>query len=133
MELTSDNVETILIDCLHKDGEEYDESEGIIECIVNSYKFHSERLESHRDEIRSMIWQLPSQFLASGGGGWSFLNLCMRADGVQWTGMHRQQEKLYALAAGLGMAAIQFPREMWSILPGGMPYMVFDPDAKVEA
>jgi hypothetical protein len=37
-------------------------------------------------------------------------------------------EALVALGVGLGMAQFQMPREMWSVLPGGVPYVLLDPD-----
>lgn len=129
MELTSKNVEDIIKDCLAEDEEN---PNGIqIEGILHTYLLDTVKLEVHREDIRSMIEQLPKEFLKSGGGGWSFLNLCMRADGVQWTGLHWVQEQFFAIAAGLSMAKIQIPRNLWSAFPGGMPYIVFDPEGSL--
>lgn len=126
MDLTSDNVQAIIGDCM---GEDENNPDGIkVEGIVNNYWLDKTKLESHRDEIRSMIEDVPTEFLAKGGGGWSFLNLCMTAGGIQWTGLHLMQERLYVLAAGLGMAKFQLPRALWSALPGSVPYIVFDPE-----
>lgn len=128
MELSSDNVQALLADCMGEDG---NNPNGItVEGVINTYWLDKAKLETHRQELRSMIEQLPNEFLADGGGGWSFLNLCMRRDGEQWTGLHLMQERFYVMAAGLGMAKIQLPREMWSALPGSVPYMVFDPRAE---
>lgn len=129
IELTGVNVERIFRDCLAESVvvENAIQIEGIVRTLV----LDREKVESHREEIKGFINQLPSQFLLNGGGGWTFLNLCMREDGVQWTGLHLIQEQLYALAAALGMAKIQLPRELWSALPGGVPYIVFDPEEKV--
>lgn len=81
---------------------------------------------THRDDIYSMVQDLPNEFRISGGGGWSFLNLCERKDGVQWTGDHRTQEALCVTAIGTGLAQWLLPRELWSALAGEMPYIAFD-------
>lgn len=123
-ELLGMKVDTMFRECLADGEADVVEIEG----IVHTFALSEARVESHREEIRSFVNQLPSQFFKDVGGGWSFLNLCMREDGVQWTGLHLVCEQLYALAAILGMAKIQLPRELWSALPGGVPYIVFDPD-----
>lgn len=126
--LTADAVEAVLEDCLLRDGER--EADAIIpEGIVHRYALHSERLAAHRDEVLAWIDELPSEFLADGGGGWSFLNLCNRIDGEQWTGFHLRMEQLVALAMGLGLASFLMPREMWAVLPGGVPYIAFTREA----
>lgn len=128
MELTAANVEAIIVDCLYKDSELDRDGKPkiepvVVECIINSYAFHPGRLQEHKREVASMLLQLPKEFFLAGGGGWSFLQMCVRADGVQWTGLHRTQEMLCALAIGLGFASWLVPRNMWEALPGGMPYI----------
>lgn len=54
---------------------------------------------------------------------WSFLNLCTREDGTQWTGSHATMEQLVCLGVGAGKMKYLLPRSMWNILPGGMPYL----------
>jgi len=133
MELTSNNVNSIITDCLF----DKDENEGMtdeemiksdacnhVQGIMASFSFNRERLESHREEIRSMLMQLPTEFTESGGGGWSFLNACNRKDGTQWTGMQYMMEGLFIMGIGLGLCKFLMPREMWNIFPGGMPYIV---------
>jgi hypothetical protein len=126
----------IFDDCLFRPEELPPESgcapEGALSIrgIAHTYGLHPERLESHRAEVAKMLVQLPDQFMASKGGGRSFLNACQTGDGQQWTGFHAAVEQLFALGIGLGMAAYLLPREMWPALPGGMPYLVID-DAKV--
>lgn len=127
MELTSENVETVIKDCLFTDDE--DQSNFVeVEGTLHTYHFHPERLELHREDIKTMLNQLPHQFFKSSGGGWTFLNACMREDGVQWTGLHLQQERLLCLGEGLGLVKNQLPKEMWPALPGGMPYYVINDD-----
>lgn len=120
--LTAQNVEEILKDCLFKEGE--DPSNAVkAEAVVSSFGFHPQRLAAHGPAIWEMLSQLPEQFKETGGGGWSFLNACMTQTGDQW-GEHRNIDQLLALGIASKQARILFPREMWSALPGGMPYFV---------
>lgn len=144
--LTAERVQAVVTDSLYTD-EEVPDSETVepedlpagtilIEGILHRYAFHPRRLETHREEVRAMIAELPVEFLrhdpdaepsSTGGGGWSFLNLCNRADGTQWAGLHMTMEMLCCVAIGLGLAKWLLPSEYWGTLPGGMPYVVFTP------
>jgi len=97
----------------------------IVEGITAMFVFKPDRLEVHRDEALLMIDQLNDNFKVGGGGGWSFLNLCMDKDENQWTGFHQAQEMLVVICMGLGLARYVLPRAMWSSFPGGMPYVQF--------
>lgn len=123
--LTGSKVETIFLDCLFKEEEDksnYVKAEG----IMNTVGFHPGRLELHKEEVTELLQELPKEFLKSGGGGWSFLNACQDKHGNQWTGLHQTMEQLFLLGIALGKVAFQLPREVWSALPGGMPYLVVD-------
>jgi len=129
-------LETTIMDCLYWDGEidngQVPEGAILVEGIVNKFGFHSERLESHRQQISDWLVALPHQFHKLGGGGWTFLNACTQENGVQWTGEHFRMEQLFCLGIGLGLVKCQLPRDMWSILPGGVPYYVIDLEVKVK-
>lgn len=119
MKLSSKNVEDIVRDSLCHTVE----SDGItIDGVVGTYKFNSDKLESHRTEIESMLSQLPNEFKKSGGGGWSFLNACDDKNGKQWTSFHQTMEQLFCLGMGINKVECQLPKEMWELMPGGMPY-----------
>lgn len=124
-------VEEIFLDSLHTDEEvekfgkeELTGSATIVEAIMNTFAFHTERLQSHKEEVKEMLAELPDQFQQKEGGGWSFLNFCVTKDGKQWTGLHLRMEQLLAVSIGLGLMKIQMPRELWRAFPGGMPYIV---------
>ena len=118
------NIDTILKDCLFRNGE--DQSAAMIaKGIVTNFGFHPERLEGHRVQIVEELSSLPSEFYANNGGGWSFLNMCNDNNGVQW-GEHQNMEQLVCLGMALGLVKEQFPHDMRSVLPGGMPYYVVD-------
>ncbi len=120
--LTAEKVVAVFEDCLFKDGEDtanHVKAEGITTIV----RFHPQRLEGHRKDIEAMLAGLPDNFQAS-GGGMSFLNACLDRDGNQWTGMHQTMEQLFQLGIAIGKVKPCLPRDMWSVLPGGMPYYV---------
>jgi hypothetical protein len=73
-----------------------------------------------------MLLQLPDSFQKDSGGGYSFLEACNNKDGNQWTGLHLRMEQLFSLGIATEQVSYCLPRENWSILPGGMPYLVVD-------
>lgn len=97
----------------------------VVDGVMSMFGFHPERLESHRAEVREMLETLRDEFWLSKGGGWSFLNLCEDRDGNLW-GQHRDCEALCVLAIGLGLGSFPLPREIWPVLPGSVPYFVFE-------
>ena len=58
--------------------------------------------------------------------GMPFLQACQTEDGTLWTGEHQMMDKLFSMVIAVGLVKACFPRCMWSILPGGMPYYVVD-------
>lgn len=121
-------VEAAFLSCLFAPEEivEGKAPEGavIVEGITNKFGFHPQRLEAIRETVTRWLRALPTEFLQSGGGGWSFLNACNQVDGRQWADFHRHMEQLFCLGLGLGLVKSQIPRDMWDVLPGGMPYYV---------
>jgi len=124
-------VEFIFKDCLYKQSELTihgmpKDLDGMIEVegILNRFGFNKDRIEGHRKEITEMLNQLPDEFKKSGGGGWTFLNACMTKDGEQWTGLHMTMDQLFCLGMAIDLVSYTLPRDMWNILPGGMPYII---------
>ena len=127
-ELTSATVDSIFRDCLFLDEEierpgEMPEGGVTVEGVLGKFELHSERLEGHRGEVAEMLHQLPDDFIEGAGGGMSFVNACDTKDGKQWTGLHSAMDQLFVLGIGLKLCKWTLPREMWSVLPGGMPYV----------
>lgn len=121
-------LDEIVKDCLFREGESTDNA-VTVEGVVRNFGFHPDRLQSHRAEIAAQLSELPTEFLSEtqgGGGGWSFLNACNDHEGNQWTGEQATMEVLFCLGMGLGMVQCLLPREMWSALPGGVPYYGVD-------
>ena len=98
----------------------------VIEGIVHKVAFDPGRVAGQRDAVVAMIADLQDEFITTRGGGWSFLNLCMDRHGNQWTGLHLAMEQLCMLAIALELGRWVLPKELWSALPGGMPYVQFD-------
>lgn len=134
-ELESEKVTELFFSCLYSEEELPEEGmpEGhvAVHGMMMNIGFHPERLKEAKPIVAKMIGELPSAFFRSNGsedkagGGWSFLNLCARDDGVQWTGSHEVMEQFLVMALGLGLAEFCLPRDMWSVLPGGVPYISF--------
>jgi hypothetical protein len=123
MILSATRVEQIFHHCLFEDNE--DTSSAIVaNGITCNVGFNPVRLNEHKREIREMLLELPNEFKKSGGGGWSFLQACMNNHGQQWTGLHQRMEQLFQLGLATGIVQEQLPRDVWDILPGGMPYYV---------
>jgi hypothetical protein len=127
--LTAAHVEEVMTDCVFRDdewreGEPTPENMVRVEGIVGDYGFHPGRLQEHAEEIRAMLRELPPEFMQSGGGGMSFLNACDDKYGEQWTGLHRTMGFLFGLGMAIGYVDCLFPRDLWSAMPGGVPYYV---------
>lgn len=122
-------VEDVLKDCLYRDEEIGDgkvpDDAVVVSGVVNTFALHPARVVAHKADIAALCNELPDTFQRSGGGGWSFLNLCQTKDGELW-GEHRNCEQLVVLAIASGQGSYPLPREMWSALPGSVPYVQFD-------
>lgn len=137
MELTAENVHEVTRSCLPDDGAitrekamaikngEPSDSFVVVEGIVTTMVFDKEKIEKRKEDIRSMLSELPETFREDKGGGWSFLNACMRQDGVQWS-EHRDMESLFCLGIAAGLANWLMPKDLWAAMPGGMPYVAIN-------
>lgn len=132
-QLTAENVHNILTYCLYTDEEikqmpeGADSPEGALQVrgVLLNLGLHPHRVAEKKEQIREMLAELPDQFRADKGSGWSFLNACMDRSGAQW-GEHINIDELLCLGQAAGLAKILMPREMWAMFPGGMPYFSVD-------
>ena len=86
--------------------------------------FRPERLELNRFAIIELLLQCNENFMeTSKAKGYSFLAFCEDKNGEQWTGMHSVCDNLICLGLAIDKIVFLFPREIWSALPGGMPYL----------
>lgn len=125
----AEQVRNIVRDSLYRDDEI---SSGatpsdavIVDGVRGKFGFNPKRLESHRDDVIAILREMNPNFFKATGGGYTFLALCQDRNGNQW-GEHQNCNDLVVLAIGLGLGEYCLPRETWSSLPGGMPYIVFD-------
>lgn len=125
MKLTAEKVRETFMKCLFKDDEPT-ENHKIGEGVRTKVGFHPERLKEAEPIISELLDELPAEFKKNGGGGWSFLNLCQDKHGNQWSDSHKNVDELVALGNAIGKLTYLMPREMWSALPGGMPYLVIN-------
>jgi len=124
MKLTAKNVHDVFMNCLFKEDEST-ENHKVGNGVMTKVSFHPQRLSEKESDIIEMLNDLPDEFKKTGGGGWSFLNMCIDKNGNQW-GEHSNIDELIILGNTIGKVSFQLPREMWSILPGGMPYVVIN-------
>jgi hypothetical protein len=122
MNLTAQNVSETFMNCLFKEGENT-ENHIVAEGVMTKVGFHPERLKEATPQIEAMVNELPDEFKPTGGGGMSFLNACMDNKGNHWA-EHSTIDQLVCLGIASGKLKYLMPREMWSVLPGGMPYLV---------
>jgi len=126
--INAERIREILIDSLFNNDEvvngELPESAVIANGVMLKIGFHKERLEKHRNEVKEILDNLPVSFKGpefGGEGGDSFLNMCVDKNGEQW-GEHKNMDELCVLSIALDLGIFMLPREIWSILPGNMPY-----------
>ncbi len=122
MKLTAKNVGMVTRACLSDDtsislGERV-EARG----VLHSFMFDKAAIERCREDIDSMLDQLPATFHQGRGDGWWFLNACETKDGERW-GEHIHVEQLFCLGIATGRVVFTLPRDMWPVHPGGMPYV----------
>ena len=124
--LTAENVERLFTLCELLAG-----APGGIEVsgLVHRFRFDREQIQRHRVAIAILLDQLPEEFHASGGGGWSFLNGALDRHGEQW-GDQPDVQRLLCLGMAAGMVRqLAIPE---AVLPGGVPYYVVDTRPKPE-
>jgi hypothetical protein len=124
MKLEAVNVNNIFLACLFNDDEasnaELVKANVVeVEGIIARYGLHRARVEQNAENIKSMLGQLPVEFI---NNGYTFLNMPFNTEGEQW-GEQRTAEQLYVLGAALGLAEFCLPREAWRLMPGGVPYI----------
>lgn len=126
MQLNARNVEHIFFECLTESLQ--DTPDAIkVQGINITPVFRPAQLDVYRADIISMLESLPDEFHVGLGNGWTFLNMCIDRNGVQWTDFHRTCD--YLLCLGIGIGAIEYTikqRDLWRMFPGEMPYITIN-------
>ena len=126
MENIAQKVHETFMNCLFSEGEPTD-NHVIAEGVKTKVGFHPERLKAAEPTIAAILDEMPDEFKKTGGGGWTFLNFCNDKHGNQWADLHKTMDELVMLGIATGKVSFQImPRELWSTLPGGMPYLVIN-------
>jgi hypothetical protein len=124
MELTSDNVHRVFIECLYLDGEST-QGHVLAHGVTVNVGFHPERLKKNRTQIVKMLHQLPEEFMKSRGGGHIFTNAAIDKNGRQWTSFHKTIDELLCLGLAIKKIEYLLPREVWQ-KTFGVPYFLVD-------
>ena len=128
--LSSQGVQDTVLACLYRDSEMDGEGKVaagqpdpiLIKGVVTQFGFHPERVAAQESRIREMLGELPSEF----SEGHSFLVACDDKHGNQW-GSHLSMDMLFCLGMAIGAVEYCTPRDLWAMLPGGMPYLKVSP------
>lgn len=124
VELTAENVQKVFFDCMFTEEEieantgEMPKNATTVEGIVSNFGFNTSRVWDNVDFIKDFIAQLDPKFK----DGWSFMNMVVTKDGVQW-GEQKNAEQLLVLGLAIKKIKYMVPRDQWNVLPGGMPYI----------
>jgi hypothetical protein len=129
LKLTSQNVKDLFQKVLFNDGEDTTNHVPVQGITVN-VGLHPGRLEEIKPQVKELLEQLPQEFHKGHGGGTTFMSMPALADGSMW-GEQRDAQELLLMGLATGYLTYCLPREMWMVLPGGVPYVVFDPNPKV--
>lgn len=122
LQLTAQRVDEIVKDCLFENREDItDENSVKAHGAMATFIFNKEKIAERQEEIFGLLSCLPDAFTNPAKGGHSFLAACMDKQDRQW-GEHTNIEALLCLGLASGQVQYCAPRELWGILPGGMPY-----------
>lgn len=120
--LTADRVNTLFRECLATaaTGENISQIHG----VTRRFAIDLLKIKDAKPEIAQMLSQMDDTFMigVGKGGGWSFLNACVDRRGRQWCDLHETVEKLVILGMAAGFAFFTHDRDLWDVLPGGLPY-----------
>lgn len=91
-----------------------------VEGITQNFGLHEGRVLEHKDEIHAMLEELSPLFKE----GYTFLQMPFDKNDRQW-GEQPTAQELLVLGMAIGELKYCFPREMWMVLPGSVPYIVY--------
>lgn len=104
-----------------------EESEGEIievDAIEATVRLKKGSLDQYKAEIAAMLDELPAEFRADGGGGWSFVQGAIDKHGRQWA---EQMTVLKLFVLGMATGKVTYfadNRELWKAFYAGVPYYV---------
>lgn len=140
MELNVANVRAIMMDCIPNEQPDVKVEDAVpvnefcstlgdytlVYGISSSFGFTTAKINEHKEDIHSMLKQLHPTFQHDNGGGWSFIYSTQNDKEDTWGGQNDSQA-LMCLGIAAGVVTVSLPREMWSALPGSVPYFSVSP------
>lgn len=125
-----DEINKILISCLYTNEElgalptMNKTPPGMIPArgVMLSVGFNPTMIDLRRNRIHEILTEINPSFKE----GISFMDLPFDKDKNQW-GEQRNADQLLVLGIAIGELKILMPREMWPMLPGGMPILQYKP------
>jgi hypothetical protein len=121
--LTADRVHHVYGACWRAEGTRNSLQRIEVVGWLLRHTFSIKKLHGYREEIIRMLLSLPAGFRSDVGEGGSVGNMIERGDGVIWSVDMADIEKLVALGIASGLMNFCAPREVWHMLPGGLPYV----------
>jgi hypothetical protein len=89
-----------------------------VDGVAHSFLIDKQKVNSHMDKINEFLNELSDTFKE----GMSFLALPFDKNNNQW-GEQMNAEQLMVLGIAAGRIKLCLPKEMWNLLPGGVPYI----------
>lgn len=126
-----EQVRNIMCDCLFAEMPADDTKCIGIPSVTRLFALNPSKVELHRSEIFTILRELPLEFWdqkSGGKDGYTFMSLPFDRDGNQW-GEQVNADELMTLGLATGYMRYMFPIEMWTMLPGKVPYLIISEDA----
>jgi len=123
MKLIAENVTKIFLASIYG-NEKSNEQPIIVQGVKTKVALKPSKIEQHKEDIISMVDQLPDAFKEDKGGGMPFLELCHDNDGNQWTGLHVIMDQLVVLGQAVDKISFLVERKYWLGISGAMQYLV---------
>ncbi len=119
LKLSAYNVVETVKSCLYLPGESHDDAIKVAG-VSGGFGFSPVRIEAHREDIKDLLSQLSHRFEE----GASLLEAPLSEAGDLWgEQIHAEHLLLLGMAAGYVEQLIPYEdRQLWCILPGGLPY-----------
>lgn len=101
--------ENIYNTCWYKDSDQPESMTEVVDIVGASQRFHTERLEAHKDEIISLLYSLPLESRKSSGTGLLYAKARLDKYGQQWATSDEAMIKLFVLGAAIEMLTFYLP------------------------
>lgn len=123
LKLTSKHVKEIFLDCFLPENHTDNTKVIPVSTVTGNFGFDPEKIEKHAADIQQMISQLSSNF-DEVNQGYTFMYLPFKGENDEQWGEQIDGDHLMALGLASGWMKLTIEnREIWKVLPGGVPYV----------